>query len=72
MGKLKLTCAWDGTLFTGLIPGSANVVGTTTHLLGHIEQQFSVTSLVVSIIVSIAQTSSHIYKKGIGDVMGKS
>lgn len=33
----KFICAWDGTLFTGLIPGSANVVGTTAHLLGHIE-----------------------------------
>lgn len=60
MVKLKLTCAGDGTLFTGLIPGSANIVGTAAHLLGHIEQQFSVTGLVVSIIVSVAQTSSHI------------
>lgn len=58
--KLKLTCAWDGTLFTGLIPGPANVVGTTAHLLGHIEQQFSVAGLVVSVIVPVAQASPHI------------
>lgn len=57
---VQLTCAWDRTLFTGLIPGPANVVGTTAHLLGHIEQKFSITGLVVSIVVSIAQTSSHI------------
>lgn len=37
MEKLKLTCTWDGTLFTGLIPGPANVVGTAAHLLGHVE-----------------------------------
>lgn len=60
MAQLKLTCAWDGTLFTGFIPGSANVVRTTAHLLGHIEQQFSITGLVVGVIVSVAQTSSHI------------
>lgn len=57
----KFICAWDGTLFTGLIPGPANVIGTTAHLLGHIEEQFSITGLVISIIVSIAQTSSHIH-----------
>ena len=57
---VQLTCARDGTLFTGLIPGPANVVGTTAHLLGHIEQKFSVAGLVVSVIVSVAQTSSHI------------
>jgi hypothetical protein len=58
--KIKFTCAWDWTLFTGLVPGSANVVGTATHLLSHIKQQFSITGLVVSIVVSVAQTSSHI------------
>lgn len=57
----EFICAWDGTLFTGLIPGSANIVGTAAHLLGHIEQQFSIAGLVVSIIVSVAQTSSHIH-----------
>lgn len=60
MMKLKFTCAWDGTLFTGLIPGSADIVGTTAHLLGHVEQQLSVAGLVVSIVVSVAQTPSHI------------
>lgn len=57
----KFICAWDGTLFTGLIPGPADVVGATAHLLGHVEQKFSITGLVVSIIVSVAQTSSHIH-----------
>lgn len=70
-GNGELTCAGDGTLFTRLIPGSANVVRTAAHFLGHVEQQFSIAGLVVSIIVSIAQTSPHVYKEGIGDVMGK-
>lgn len=48
-------------MLAGLIPGPANVVGTTAHLLGHVEQQLSVTGLVVSIVVSVAQTSSHIH-----------
>lgn len=58
--KLNVTCAWDGTLFTGLIPGSADVVGATAHLLGHVEQELPVTGLVVSIVVSVAQASSHV------------
>lgn len=57
----KFICAWDGTLFTGLIPGSADVVGATAHLLGHVEQEFSITGLVVSVIVSVAQASSHVH-----------
>ena len=60
MVKLKPTCAWNGALFTGLVPGPANVVGTTAHLLGHVEQQFSIAGLVVSIIVPVAQTPPHI------------
>ena len=60
MAKLKPTCAWNGALFTGLVPGPANVVGTTAHLLGHVEQQFSIAGLVVSIIVPVAQTPPHI------------
>lgn len=72
MAKLNLTCTWDGTLFTGLIPGPTNVIGTAAHLLGHIEQQLSITGLVVSVIVSIAQTSPHVWgrrKTGIGDAV---
>lgn len=57
---LTVTCAWDGTLFTGLIPGTADVVGAATHLLGHVEEQFSIAGLVVSMIVSVAQASSHV------------
>lgn len=57
----KFICAWDGALFTGLIPGPANVVGAAAHLLGHVEQELSVTGLVVSIIVSVAQASSHVH-----------
>lgn len=63
MGKLKLTSARDGTLLARLIPGPANVVGTTAHLLRHVKQQFSIAGLVVSIVVSVAQTSSHIYRE---------
>lgn len=57
----KFICAWNGALFTGLVPGPANVVGTTAHLLGHVEQQFSIAGLVVSIIVPVAQTPPHIH-----------
>ena len=60
MAKLKPTCAWDGALFTGLVPGPANVVGTTAHLLGPVEQQFYIAGMVVSIIVPVAQTPPHI------------
>lgn len=52
--KLTVTCAWDGTLFTGFVPGSADVVGATAHLLGHVEQEFSVAGLVVWVVVSVA------------------
>lgn len=57
---LTVTCAWDGTLFAGLIPGAADVVGAATHLLGHVEEQFSIAGLVVGVIVSVAQASSHV------------
>lgn len=56
----KCTCAWDRTLFTRLIPCTSNVVGTAAHFLGHIEEQLTITGLIVSIVISITQTSSHI------------
>lgn len=56
----KCTCARDRTLFTRLIPCTSNVVGTAAHFLGHIEEQLTITGLIVSIVISITQTSSHI------------
>lgn len=57
----EFICARDRTLLAGLIPGSADVVGAAAHLLGHVEQELSVTGLVVSVVVSVAQTSSHVH-----------
>lgn len=61
--QIKRTGAWDGALFTRLIPGTANIVGTAAHLLGHIKEQFSIAGLIVSIIISVAQTPPHICKE---------
>lgn len=56
----KHTSARDRTLFTRLIPCTSNVVGTAAHFLGHVKEQLTITGLVVSIVISVTQTSSHI------------
>lgn len=56
----KRTSARDRTLFTRLIPCTSNVVGTAAHFLGHVKEQLTITGLVVSIVISVTQTSSHI------------
>lgn len=58
----KRTSAWDRTLFTRLIPRTSDVVGTAAHFLGHIKEQLAITGLIVGIVVSVTQTSSHIYE----------
>lgn len=57
----EFICARDRTLFTRLIPCTPNVVGTAAHFLGHIEEQLTITGLIVSIVIPVTQTSSHIH-----------
>lgn len=55
-----LTGAGDRTLFTGFIPGAADVVGAAAHLLGHVEGQLSITSPVVGVKVPEAVALPHV------------
>lgn len=56
----SFTGAGHRTLFAGLIPGTANVVGAAAHLFGHVEGQLAVTRLVVRVKVSVAVALPHV------------
>lgn len=56
----KHTGARDRTLFTRLIPRTSDVVGTAAHFFGHIEEQLTITGLIVGVVISVTQTSPHI------------
>lgn len=56
----SFTGAGHGTLFTGFIPSTANVVGAAAHLFGHVEGQLSVARLVVRVKVPVAVALPHV------------
>lgn len=59
----ELTSAGHRTLFTGLVPSAANVVGAAAHLLGHVEGQLAVTCSVVGVEVPVTVALPHVFMK---------
>jgi len=52
-----LTCGGRGAGLAGLVPGLAHVVGTATHLLGHVEGQLVLARVVE---VAVAHALAHV------------
>lgn len=57
ISKKPLTAGRCGAGLTWLVPGFANVVGTATHLLGHVEGELILTCVIV---VPVAEALPHV------------